>query len=127
MNETVAARAAAPSQADRLPVVVPPADIFETPSSVVVYLDMPGAGRDTVEASVEDGVLAVSARSRHDVPTGYELARTEYAEVAFERSFSIGEAIDGERIVAEMKDGVLKLTLPKIERTRTRRVPIAGA
>ena len=116
-----------PGSAARLPVVTPPADIFETPDSVVVYLDMPSAVRDTVEVTLDDDVLNIVARSQHDVPTGYSLARAEYGDVAFERSFALGESIDGERIDAEMKDGVLKLVLPKTARSRTRRVPIAGA
>jgi HSP20 family molecular chaperone IbpA len=132
MNETTSQRAEkrsepAQGQAERLPTVTPPADIFETAEAVVVYLDMPGAARESVDVSLDDDVLTVSARSRHDVPTGYALARAEYGEVAFERSFSIGESIDGEHIVAELKDGVLRLSLPKAARSRARRIPIAGA
>jgi len=117
----------AQGQTERLPAVTPPADIFETAETVIVYLDMPGAARESIDVSLDDDVLTVTARSRHDVPTGYALARAEYGEVAFERSFSVGDAIDGERIVAEMKDGVLRLTLPKAARSRARRIPIAGA
>jgi HSP20 family molecular chaperone IbpA len=96
-----------------VPVYLPPAEIYETAEALVLTLEMPGVDADAVNITLEKRVLTVTGRSRHAPPEGYTLMHGEFRDGDYERSFTLSEAIDGERIEAAMTDGVLRITLPK--------------
>ncbi|HET6430361.1 MAG TPA: Hsp20/alpha crystallin family protein [Phycisphaerae bacterium] len=92
---------------------IPPADIVETDSAVLVKADMPGAGAEQVDVTLEQDVLTIHARvGRHD-PEGYGLAYSEYETGDYQRVFSLSAEIDADHIDAKISAGVLTLTLPK--------------
>mgnify|MGYP001613298421 CR=1 FL=1 len=95
------------------PVVTPPADIYETPDGLVVLVDMPGVAADGIDVSLEKHVLTINGRRAKATSEGLALVQAEYRDADFQRAFTLSEAIDGERIEASIKDGVLALTLPK--------------
>ena len=102
---------------------VPNTDIFETEDALMVVMELPGVDRGHTEITVEDNVLSVSGRI--DFPK-YEMLQplyTEYNIGHFFRTFSLSpSSIDEQKISADMKDGVLTLTLPKAERSKPRRI-----
>lgn len=105
---------AATAEATRTePVFVPPTDIVETTSAVQMMLDMPGADPDSLDVTLDNRVLRISARSASSAPEGYSLLHAEYRDGNYERSFRVSEPIDAAAIGAVFKDGVLVLTLPK--------------
>ncbi len=105
---------AATAEATRTePVFVPPTDIVETTSAVQMMLDMPGADPDSLDVTLDNRVLRISARSASSAPEGYSLLHAEYRDGNYERSFRVSEPIDAAAIEAVFKDGVLVLTLPK--------------
>lgn len=103
-----------PAEATRIePAFTPPTDIVETTAGVQMVLDMPGADPDSLDVTLDNRVLRISARSQSSAPDGYALVHAEYRDGSYERSFIVSEPIDVGTIEAVLKDGVLRLTLPK--------------
>jgi HSP20 family molecular chaperone IbpA len=95
------------------PRVTPPTDIFETDTGVIMLIEMPGADPDSLDVTLDRRLLTVSAHATPTVPEGYTLMHAEYRLGDYERSFTLSDQIDAERVEAVFKDGVLRLTLPK--------------
>jgi spore coat protein M/HSP20 family protein len=93
---------------------IPPVDIYETEKSYVIAAALAGYKQDEVQVNVDKHVLKLSSNkeSLKDVDGKKSLVRERYFK-KFERSFSLPEDIDEEKIEGEFSDGVLTLTLPK--------------
>lgn len=119
---------AVPSEATRTePVFTPPTDIFETTAGVQMVLDMPGADPDSLDVTLDNRVLRISARSTSSPPDGLALVHAEYRDGSYERSFTVSEPIDAARIEALLKDGVLRLTLPKAAPSPAAKISVKAA
>ena len=105
-------------------VFVPTADIYETPDALSVVLEMPGVEKSNVDVRVENGVLQVEGRLDFSKYQNLEPLYTEYNIGHYSRSFQLSSKIDQSRIGAELKDGVLSLTLPKVEEAKPRTINI---
>jgi HSP20 family protein len=103
---------------------VPTADIFETEAALTVVMEMPGVDKNNVDISIEDGVLIVQGRLDFSKYEGMQPLYTEYNIGHYRRSFSLSNKIDQDKIGAEMKDGVLTLSMPKAEEAKPRRISI---
>ena len=108
---------------DRL-AFVPRADIYETEEAIVVVADMPGVSENTLDITLEKGVLTLNGTVEPEAPEGYSLAYSEYRVGDYVRSFSLSDEIDQEAIEATLKDGVLRLTLAKITEARTKKIAV---
>jgi HSP20 family protein len=106
-------------------VFLPNADIYETPDELKVVLEMPGIEKNNVEISVEDGVLQVQGQLDLSKYAGLQPLYTEYNVGHYARSFQLSSKIDQSKIAAEMKDGVLSLTLPKVEEAKPRTIQVS--
>jgi HSP20 family molecular chaperone IbpA len=104
---------------------VPRADIYETAEAITVVTDMPGVDEDSVDVTLEKDVLTIKGYVEPMQPEGYSLAHAEYNIGDFERSFTLSDRIDREGIEATVKDGVLRLVLPKIAEPKSRKIAIA--
>ena len=118
--QTTETAARAPSR----PVFLPPADIYETRDSIVVLAEMPGVAPDGVDITLERRVLTIRGRSAANEHAGYQRVYNEYADGDYERSFTLSENIDRDRIEATLKDGVLHLVLPKAETAKARKIEL---
>lgn len=99
---------------------LPAADIFETHDALQVVLEMPGVEKANIDVTVEEGVLNV--RGRLDFSNYKNLAPlyTEYNVGDYARSFRLSSKIDQNEIGADLRDGILTLTLPKIAEAKPR-------
>ncbi len=101
-----------------------PVDVFETETGYIVLADMPGASSETIEISVDDTMLTITA----EVADRYEdlgaMRFQEYGVGDFHRSFRIGDGIDADGIAATYRDGVLEVNLPKAATVKSRRIDI---
>jgi len=104
---------------------VPTADIYEDRDSLKVVLEMPGVEKGNVEIRVEEGVLFVEGRLDLAKYRGLQPLYTEYNIGNYARSFRLSNAIDQDKIGAELKDGVLSLTLPKAEKAKPRTIQVS--
>jgi HSP20 family protein len=112
--------------ARREPVVLSPAvDIMETDKEVFLLADMPGVNEKNVDIDLHGNSLTIKGKREDAVTMDLELSRAEYQPLySYERQFTIGDAIDQEKIAAVMKDGVLRLTLPKVKELAPRRIEV---
>jgi HSP20 family protein len=106
-------------------IYLPTTDIFETENALMVVMEMPGVVKEHASITVEDNVLTVTGRIDFSKYEKLQPVYTEYNIGHFQRSFSLApSSIDEHRITAEMKDGVLTLTLPKAERVKARKIEL---
>lgn len=103
---------------------IPKADIYEIADDIIVVMDMPGINENAIDIALEKNVLNVKGLAQMDDREGYSLVFAEYETGDFERSFRISDSINQERIEAIYKNGVLKLTLPKAEEAKTRKIEV---
>jgi HSP20 family molecular chaperone IbpA len=104
---------------------VPTADIYEDREALKVVLEIPGVEKGNVDIRVEDGVLFVEGRLDLSKYRGLQPLYTEYNIGNYSRSFRLSNAIDQDKIGAELKDGVLSLTLPKAEKAKARTIRVS--
>jgi len=104
--------------------ITPLIDIHEGPDGLVLEADLPGAVENNVSIQLEDNVLVLHARVPSPLPEGARALHEEYRVGDFFRSFILSDEVERSRISAELKNGVLRLTLPKAERAKTRRIEI---
>jgi HSP20 family protein len=105
-------------------VFLPVADIYETQNALSVILEMPGVEKNNVEIRVEDDVLNVKGQLDLSKYQGLLPLYTEYNVGHYARSFQLSSKIDQNKISAELKDGVLSLTLPKVDEAKPRTIQV---
>lgn len=103
---------------------VPRADIYEVEDQIVVVTDVPGADETSLEINLEKNILTINAYVDPVEPEGYSRTWAEYETGDYQRSFRISDEIDREKIQATIKDGVLRLYLPKSKEARTRKISV---
>ncbi len=103
---------------------MPTADIYETNDALTVVLEMPGVEKHDVGVQVEGDTLKVEGRLDLSKYKGLVPLYTEYNIDHYSRSFRLSNRIDQNKIGAELKDGVLSLTLPKAEEARPKTIQI---
>jgi HSP20 family molecular chaperone IbpA len=120
------AAAAGTEEAVPMPVetVTPLIDIHEGPEGLILEADLPGVTDDNLNIQLEDNVLTLHARVPSPFPQGARVLHEEYRVSDFYRSFILSDEVERDKIAAELKNGVLRLSLPKAERARTRRIEI---
>lgn len=108
-----------------LPFVrTPLIDIHERPEGLVLEVDLPGVSLSQLLIQLEDNVLSLHAKVDAPAPENARVLHEEYRPGDFYRSFILSDEVERTKISAELKNGVLKLTLPKAERAKTRRIEI---
>ncbi|GIX41397.1 MAG: hypothetical protein KatS3mg129_1130 [Leptospiraceae bacterium] len=93
----------------------PPVDIYENNNEYILYAEIPGASENDVEVTLEKNTLTITAKVNQEVPEGYRLFYSEYGIGDYKRSFELTNEIDQDKIEAVVKNGVLKLRLPKVQ------------
>jgi len=103
---------------------IPRADIYEMEDQLVIVMDVPGTGENSVDIALERDILTINAYFDPALPEGYGLAYAEYEIGDYQRSFKISNEIDREKINATIKDGVLRLYLPKSTEAFSRKIDV---
>lgn len=103
---------------------VPRADIYETDAEIVVIADLPGVDPKHVEITLERNVLTINASALEEDMQGYSLVYSEFVSGDYQRRFVLSDTIDREKISASVKDGVLRLRLPKAAPAKARKISI---
>jgi len=106
---------------NRTAYVSPAVDIFETENALVFVADMPGVGKEQLELGIDKAVLTIEGKSI--AKTDPNLYR-EFGTAGFYRRFHLPDNLDLEHTSAELKDGVLTLTLPKAAEAKPRRIEV---
>jgi HSP20 family protein len=111
-------------QAARAMKVAPPVDIYEDKQGITLWADLPGVSRDRLDVKVHDGNLSIEAEAAIPTPAALRVQYAELREPHFARTFTLSPDFDTSKIEAELRDGVLKLTIPRREEARPRRIEI---
>ena len=106
------------------PVFIPATDVYECEDSTLIRCDMPGVAEDSIDITLENGVLTITGYQDTDEPEGYDLLHRGYTPGVFRRAFTLVREVDGEAIEARLRSGVLELVLPKAERPGPRKIPV---
>lgn len=102
----------------------PTTDICETKEQLVLLADMPGVKQDGVDITLEQNVLTIYGHVEQPEFPGYSLNYAEYGIGSYKRVFALSNEIDREGIQASVKNGVLKLVLPKSKRAMPRKISV---
>jgi HSP20 family protein len=106
---------------------LPPLDVWETETDLVMALDLPGVAENDVSIEVEDGALTVSGnRARATEQESERFYRFERRYGEFSRSVTLPQGVDPSAIKADFKNGVLEITVPKPEERKPTRVQIGA-
>jgi|KBSMisStandDraft_5_1062788.scaffolds.fasta_scaffold20908_5 HSP20 family protein len=117
-----------PSPSSRAePAVLPPVDIVEDPAGITVTADLPGVSPDDLVVRVDGRNLTLEAPLRLGEADSLAFVYSEVRANRYRRTFELSGELDTTAIQAELKDGVLKLRLPKVERAKPRRVEVRAA
>lgn len=92
---------------------VPAVDVVDSSGSVDLVVDLPGVAEGGVDLSLEKSVLTISAVPADGVIAGKKLVYAEYGVGEYRRSFTLSDEVDQENISASLKNGVLRVRLPK--------------
>ena len=103
---------------------VPRTDIYEVEDDIILALDMPGINENAFEITLEKNILNVKGYAQIEDPDEYTLTLAEYETGDYERSFRVSDEIAKDKIEAVYKDGVLRLTLPKAEQAKARKIAV---
>jgi HSP20 family protein len=105
----------------------PSVDIFENDNEVIFKAELPGMNAKDIEVKLENNVLMLKGERRFEKEAkeeNYHRIEREYG--AFNRSFALPSPVDADKVTAEYKDGILKVTLPKKEDIKPKPIKIAA-
>jgi len=105
----------------------PSVDIYENKDQIVLEAELPGMKQEDFELTVENNVITLRGERRFekfDDADNYHRVERSYG--AFTRSFTLPQTVSAEGATAEYRNGVLRVTLPKREETKSRRIEISG-
>lgn len=105
-------------------VAIPVADIYESERAFTIVIDLPGCDETSTEIEIGEGQLTLSARviePREEDVGLLRLGHREFVHASYRRIFTFPELVDADRIDGTMRNGLLRIVLPKLERTIPRR------
>ena len=112
------------ASASAQPYVVPPVDVFENESAITLLADLPGVSRDQLNLRVDGENLVIEATAATAGPENLQLVYGEAQIPTYRRQFTLSRELDASRIEAQLRDGVLRLTIPKAEEAKPRRIQV---
>ncbi len=106
--------------------LVPAMDVSETEEKFAVAVELPGVSKDDIDITLEDGVLTINAETRREAEEKADgrVIRQERRYGKYVRSMRLGSEIDETNVLANHKDGVLTLVLPKVEKAKPRKITV---
>ena len=107
-------------------VYAPDVDIFESETDITLLADMPGVTTEKMAIDLRDDVLTLTGEAETDGEPSEEPILMEYGVGKYYRQFTLSEVIDQAKITAELKDGVLRLVLPKVEKATPRKITVSA-
>ena len=104
---------------------MPRVDVAESDKDIVVQVEVPGMRREEINLTIEDNVLTLSGEKEQEALEGYRYHRAERTQGRFRRTFSLPASIDSAKVKAAYKDGLLTITLPKVEAHRPKEITVS--
>ncbi|MBN1997440.1 Hsp20/alpha crystallin family protein [candidate division KSB1 bacterium] len=105
-------------------VFIPATDIMETKDAIILSAEMPGADAASIDVTLENDVLTIQAHVEPQFPEEMTPLYREYSIGDYQRSFTLNEHIDRDKIHAEFRNGILTLNLPKAEPVKPKQIKV---
>lgn len=102
----------------------PRVDVLEDDTGITVIADMPGVSKDSLDIRVENDALSIEGTVSAATPQAMEATYAEVRIPRYRRSFTLSRELDPGRIEAQLKDGVLRVRIPKHEQARPQRISV---
>jgi len=104
--------------------MTPRVDVLEDDSGITLMVDLPGVSKESLEINVENEALVIEGTISSATPQALEATYAEIRVPRYRRSFTLSRELDVGHIEAQLKDGVLKLRLPKHEQAKPQRISV---
>lgn len=105
-------------------VFVPLADVYESKDAIFVSADMPGVNEESIDITLEKDILTIQGFTTPQASEGLKLIYSESPEGNYRRVFMLSEEVDRDGIEATIKNGVLKIVLPKSAKATSRKISV---
>lgn len=105
----------------------PLVDITEDEKEYIIKTELPEVKKEDVKVAVENGLLTIVGERKFEKEENKKYHRVERAYGRFVRSFIVPDSVDADKVSAEFKDGVLKVHLPKSEKTKPKQIEVKVA
>lgn len=112
------------SESDASRALTPRVDVSEDDTGITLLADLPGVGREQLELHVEGDTLLIEGNVDAVTPTGLEPVYAEVRLPRYRRAFTLSRELDASRIEAQLKDGLLRLRIPKQAHAQPRRIEV---
>lgn len=100
-------------------------DVYEDMDNIIVEAPMPNADPEKININIENDVLSISASSEKKTEVDEKnYYRKEVRSGSFSRSISLPTTVKGDKANAEYEDGILKITIPKSEKTKPKKIKV---
>lgn len=126
MNDKSTVRKETKSDEGLQATLLPPVDVIEDGAGITLYADLPGVSRESLHARVESDTLIIEGDLSLGIPEGMEASHTEVSLPRYRRIFTLSKELDADKISAELKQGVLKICIPKAEHAQPKRIQISA-
>jgi len=104
--------------------LLPPVDVIEDKSGITLYADLPGVSRENLELHVEGDNLFIDGRIALEMPKEMEATHVEVGRSRYRRVFTLSREFDTEKLTADLRNGVLRLRIPKAEHAKPKRIEV---
>lgn len=111
-------------QREEQAALMPPVDVVENSTGIVLYADLPGVSKESLNLRVESDTLTIEGDVGIATPEGMQASHAEVRLPRYRRVFSLSKELDVEKVSAELRNGVLKLSIPKAEHAQPRKIAI---
>jgi len=105
----------------------PRVSLDDTGENLVLRAEVPGIAEKDLELQVEESTVSLRGERKETVPEGHSVHRKERADFRFSRSFQLPTKIDAQKVEAQLKNGVLTVTLPKAEAAKPRKISVRSS
>ncbi len=104
--------------------LLPPVDVIEDASGILLYADLAGVPKDKLHLQVEADTLIIEGEIDLEIPSDLQVSHAEVSLPRYRRVFTLSKELDPTRVSAELKNGVLKLSIPKAEHAQPRKIDV---
>ena len=104
--------------------LLPPVDVIKDAYGITLYADLPGVPKEKLRVHVDTDALSIEGDVVLPISNAMEANHSEVQQPRYQRTFTLGKELDSEKVAAEFRNGVLKLSIPKVERAKPRKIEV---
>jgi len=107
--------------------LIPATDIYESREGVVLYVDLPGVNKNTLDIDVDQNILSIKGKINLTIAEKMQPTYMDIRANVFERRFTLGDELDSSKIEAQLEHGALKLSIPRLVKHQPKKITIKVA